>query len=164
MIDNDYYNPSINELELAYSYLAKRTLDYFNISLPNSKPECIIGLQRGGLITAVNLSHLLNVPMLVADYSHPDSVGDNKESHNQLIPTIPSHIKRIILVEDIVDTGNSANGLLSTIVLPKNCEVLIVTLFLKQGVKIINNTRVAPWRIIPIDAPFVNFPWEKKLQ
>jgi hypoxanthine phosphoribosyltransferase len=61
----------------------------YKISLSKPLPKYIIGLQRGGLIPAVLLSHKLNIPL-----------GNIKENHYQ-------NSKTILVVDDIADTGET---------------------------------------------------------
>jgi hypoxanthine phosphoribosyltransferase len=151
-----YYNPTFDEIVTACDTLATQILQHYN----NTKPDYLIGLQRGGLIPAVKLSHLLNVPLKVADYSHPNSAGDNKHTHNLVIPEFPPHTKRIVLVDDIIDTANSVNGFLNHLQLPNNCEIILVALYYKDSAILSQPIASYIWRWLQKDAPFVNFPWE----
>lgn len=156
-----FYNPTHDEIIVAYNFFAKQILAYFD-----GPPDYIIGLQRGGLIPATHLSHMLHTPLRIADYSHPNSVGDNKDTHNLIIPTFDEHVKKLVISEDIIDTGYVLHGFMDTLQVPDDCKVLIVTLFNKQGNIFEKADRydTITWRVIPQDAPFVNFPWEKSYE
>jgi len=75
------------------------------------KYDVIIGLSRGGLIPAVMLSHYLGVPLLPISYSASDGAGDNKVQTN--IEILPSYEEgtKILVVDDICDTGNTLKRL-----------------------------------------------------
>ena len=63
----------------------------------------IIGISRGGLIPAVYLSHYLNLPMRVVEYSTRDGmVGET--SHAWL-----STVRNALVVDDIADSGRTLN-------------------------------------------------------
>ena len=151
-----FYNPKYEELSDAFRDIAENVLKHFG-----GKPDYIIGLQRGGLIPAVHISHLLNTPLKVADYSHTDSVGDNKHSHIDYIPELPYTVRKVLLVDDILDTGSAVNGFLNALQLHDDCEVVIATLYNKRG-NIVDNCKytIFAWRTIQPGDPFVNFPWE----
>jgi len=73
--------------------------------------DYIVGLVRGGAVPAVYLSNLLVKPV----YLLPYSCRDNMLSHGNVIPhTIMSDLnagKKILLVDDIVDTGKTIHYL-----------------------------------------------------
>jgi len=64
-------------------------------------PDCIVGLARGGLVPAVRLSHMLNIPMVSLNLSlRDDKVGglDLSELHKY---------NNIAVVDDICDSGKT---------------------------------------------------------
>jgi len=69
----------------------------------NIKPKLIIGIARGGLIPAVALSHILEVPFKSTTWQDRD--GGIKE--NIFIPD------NSLVVDDINDTGLTFNGVCS---------------------------------------------------
>ena len=77
----------------------------------NTKYDLIIGISRGGLIPAVMLSHYLGVPLLPISYSASDGAGDNKEQTNiEILPSFDEGTK-ILIIDDICDTGNTLKRL-----------------------------------------------------
>lgn len=71
--------------------------------------DCIVGLARGGLIPAVQLSHILDVPMITVNFS----LRDNKVSTNLLEDTLMSKLdkyKHIAIVDDISDSGKTMHA------------------------------------------------------
>lgn len=64
-------------------------------------PDCIVGLARGGLVPAVRLSHILNIPMVPLNLSLRDGkVGELELS--QL-----AKYNNIAVVDDICDSGKT---------------------------------------------------------
>lgn len=61
--------------------------------IPREKYRAILGIARGGLIPAIYLSHLLDLPLL---FQLPEK-GDTND---------------ILVVDDLVDTGKTIKGLL----------------------------------------------------
>lgn len=90
-----------------------------NITVDNWKPDYIVGITRGGLIPAVMISHYFNVPCHTLNVSLRDNTefcesnfwmsehafgynSDTKSSDDSLK-------KKILIVDDINDTGNTIN-------------------------------------------------------
>lgn len=69
-------------------------------------PEVIVGLSRGGLVPAVVLSHQLKIPMVSMNWSLRD--GDHTDDLTDFI-----NGKRVLVVDDIIDSGNSISTLIS---------------------------------------------------
>jgi uncharacterized protein len=69
------------------------------------RPDYIVGLTRGGLTPAVIMSHMLDIPMLSLDVSLRD--GTLGPTSNCWIPEDVTNGKRILIVDDINDTGAS---------------------------------------------------------
>ena len=73
------------------------------INLYGSKPDMIIGIQRGGLIPAVHLSHYYDVPLQTMTVSFRDQsnvVGFD------VIAKVDPNIKTLI-IDDINDSGST---------------------------------------------------------
>lgn len=70
-----------------------------------TKFDVIVGLTRGGLISAVQLSHIMDTPMLPFNPHLLHSNGD--ERGNVKIPISPVVVRRILIVDDISDTGKT---------------------------------------------------------
>lgn len=74
-------------------------------------PDYIVGIVRGGLVPAVHLSHKLKVPLVTVAWNTRDTgVGGNE--HNCWIPEDLHAGKKILLVDDIVDGGDTIRELL----------------------------------------------------
>jgi hypoxanthine phosphoribosyltransferase len=64
-------------------------------------PDCIVGLARGGLVPAVRLSHMLNIPMVTLNMSlRDDKVGELELSQLH-------KYNNIAIVDDICDSGKT---------------------------------------------------------
>jgi hypoxanthine phosphoribosyltransferase len=74
--------PSYDEIHTACLGFAK----FFEQK--NWKFDLVVGIARGGLIPAVILSHLLDLPLLPIDYSSRKGRGDDRD-HTNLLPSIP---------------------------------------------------------------------------
>ena len=75
------------------------------INLYGSKPDMIIGIQRGGLIPAVHLSHYYDIPLQTMTVSFRDQ--SNVVGFDVLAKVDPN-IKTLI-IDDINDTGKTFN-------------------------------------------------------
>lgn len=73
------------------------------IEFSGEEYDYIIGLARGGLVPAVKLSHKLDIPMLAVNWQTRDSL------FRHIDPAIKTklHNKRILIVDDIVDSGET---------------------------------------------------------
>ena len=67
--------------------------------------QVVVGLTRGGLPPAVILSHFLDLPMIAFDPHLLHANGSEREPVR--LPFSPAVIKKIILVDDIADTGKT---------------------------------------------------------
>jgi hypoxanthine phosphoribosyltransferase len=118
--------------------------------------DCVIGLTRGGLLPAVIMSHLLNLPITPVNYSSKHGAGDNKD-HDNFLP-IMNH-RSILFVDDICDSGKTLVELYkhydyvpykqTAVIYYKESAVFEPTYFVHQ---------------IPKDSPWIIFPWEGLLK
>jgi hypoxanthine phosphoribosyltransferase len=67
------------------------------------RPDYVVGLTRGGLVPAVLLSHLLDVPM----HTLRVQLRDGDTEMNCWMPEDAVEGKRILIVDDINDTGET---------------------------------------------------------
>lgn len=69
-------------------------------------PDIVVGLTRGGLVPAVHLSHMFNVPMLPLQWSSRDFAKKDEFALERLIDRA-YHGTRLLIVDDIFDTGET---------------------------------------------------------
>jgi hypoxanthine phosphoribosyltransferase len=68
-------------------------------------PDYIVGIVRGGAIPAVLLSHRLGIPVVMVHWNTRDKGIDRRESNAWLSEDINFNNKKVLVVDDIVDTG-----------------------------------------------------------
>jgi hypothetical protein len=77
------------------------------------RPDCLIGIGRGGLVPAVYLSHRTGLPLLTVDHSS----GEHDFS-DELLEKLAARIRagaRMLIVDDINDSGATINYLRAAI-------------------------------------------------
>jgi xanthine phosphoribosyltransferase len=107
------------------------------ILLPQLKaynPDALVAIARGGLTLGHFLASGLNTNNLFAINSiHYD---DTKKLNNFKISNIPDldNFKKVVLVDDIVDSGETMQEILNILRLNyPNCEFKVVSLFYKKS-------------------------------
>lgn len=117
--------PTYGEVEGAVSHIA----DFIKYSTSKiHKVDLIIGVSRGGLIPAVMLSHMMNLPMQAVHYSSKTGAGDNKDHKNQL-PKFKA--KSILIVDDICDSGLTLSEMVSNYT-KLGCNVTTAVIYYKK--------------------------------
>lgn len=115
--------------------------------------DYVIGLNRGGLIPAVMLSHRLDVPMLALNWQTRDS--DLRKIPNTIKNLIKD--KNVLIVDDIIDSGETFKLLIKE--LEGICKHEIACLIYNEEQKIdCNYNHVTIKR--SVDSRWVNFWWE----
>lgn len=92
------------EIKLSWPKYNK-AIDEIAEHFKGDKFDVIIGLTRGGLIPAVRLSHIMDTPMLPFN-PHLLSTGGEARG-NVKLPISPVVNRRILIVDDISDTGKT---------------------------------------------------------
>jgi hypoxanthine phosphoribosyltransferase len=72
--------------------------------LKEQKPDLIVGIARGGLVPAVHLSHMLDLPMDTVLWQTRD--GGFKEYNKRISEQIRLR-KTVVFIDDINDTGTT---------------------------------------------------------
>lgn len=75
-------------------------------------PDYIVGIVRGGCVPAVYLSHKLKVPLVTVAWNTRDNTIFGNES-NCWIPEDLLAGKKVLLIDDIVDGGDTIRELLA---------------------------------------------------
>lgn len=99
-----FSHPTYNDIAAACKHIAE--FIHFNASAIG-KVNTIVGLSRGGLTPAVELSNIMNIPMVAIHYS--SKVGKGDKHHTNELPDFKG--KSILLVDDICDSGNTLKEL-----------------------------------------------------
>jgi len=149
MFEPSWLHPSYNEIHDA-CVEAKEMFAHYKFEFHH-----IAGVSRGGMLPAVILSHLLNLPLTPVSYSSKTGKGDDKNHVNQL-PTIDAH--NILIVDDICDSGNTLYEL-SNHYATTGSFVYTFALYYKSH----KTPAIIPdfkWRTIPEDADWIIFPYE----
>lgn len=115
--------------------------------------DIIVGLARGGMLPALILSHQLDCPVVVPNYSSKSGVGDNR-NHDNVLPNISG--KRILVVDDISDTGKTLVEVYEHYCMYNTVHTL--ALYYKEQPKGMVPTFY--WQKIPTDAEWIIFPFE----
>ena len=123
------------------------------------QPTAILGISRGGLIPAAILSYMLDVRLIQAvRVQHYDDQDNRLEAGPQFIegpqPFVTFNIEtqRLLVVDDIVDTGETLKLVLEA-VQPHADEVKVAALYVRS-----NQTHSADW-YWKIEDEWVVFPW-----
>ena len=109
-----------------------------NNETKKEKPQYVYGIPRGGLISAVILSHKLDIPLI--DTEHLIKLKNGP---------------RVLIVDDISDKGKSLISLLSKKV---KCKFVTTTLYVKESTKFVPDF----WIYKVADNVWVEFPWENE--
>lgn len=75
-------------------------------------PDYIVGIVRGGSIPAVFLSHKLNVPVQMVHWNTRDTSKWISNEHNCWVPEDIHEGAQVLIVDDIVDGGDTIKELL----------------------------------------------------
>jgi hypoxanthine phosphoribosyltransferase len=80
-------------------------------------PDKIVGVSRGGLMPGVILSHIFDKPFTALNWSTRDFVEENDHLKDQALwvsDQICNHGIKVVVVDDIADTGKTFSGLYDT--------------------------------------------------
>lgn len=141
--------PTYDHLQLIADGIAETVL-----AEHKKKPDYVIGVSRGGLVSAVRISHLLRVPMIPVSYSSTHGAGDDK-NHKNALPVLENHT--ILIVDDISDSGHTLKELVEFY--GKNNSVETATIYYKD--KSVHEPTYYGY-LIDDDFGWVDFPWEDR--
>lgn len=94
--------------------------------IDSAKFDLIIGINRGGCLPAVCLSHRLNTPATMIDYSTRDGANIHPSSIYGYFESISGRYPKVLIVDDLVDSGLSMTKLVKTASI--FCDVSVATL------------------------------------
>jgi len=110
--------------------------------------ECIVGINRGGSIPAIMLSHRLGIPCEILSWQTRDGINRDIAKLNELT----SNNAQILVVDDLVDTGLTVNQIKE--LAPK---VDIAVLLAKTDIPAIDYVGECCYN----DDRWIVFPWEQ---
>ena len=129
------------------------------------KPHAIVGIVRGGAVPAVMMSHLFGVPMIPIQWSNRDFHESQPLEWSDIIQAA-YHGKRFLLVEDIVDSGDTLREMLligaenyNPLSWRSNLKLSSLYFNTAQEVKVDYAVRMIDRRV---NQAWVEFPWEMK--
>jgi len=115
------------------------------------KPTHIVGVARGGLIPAVMLSHMLNIPMETLGISF----RDNKVTHHTKFKPIKK--AKYLIVDDINDSGTTFK-VISDVFRDKRLDFKTAAIINKKS----SHFSVDFFGEMFYYDDWINFPWENK--
>ena len=139
---------SWEEVEEAITALANAIKREFN-------PDVIVGVARGGLIPAVRLSHLLGDKLLRIIHVKYYKGANARLKKLELLADIERVEGRVLVVDDVADTGTSLEFVLNHLKGKGAQEVRTATIAYKP------KSRLKPDYFVYETDRWVVFPWEK---
>ncbi len=126
--------------------------------LKDKKFDCIVGISRGGVIPAAMLAYFLdNKKLQTISYSY--YAGEVRNKKLVSLSGIPKELrgKKILLVDDVVDSGKTMKKALDDLKKRKN-KIIIVALHYKSKLK----PKVKPdYFAEDPGTAWVVYPWEE---
>lgn len=145
-------HPSWYQIDKACAVLASKLIPF------HTKETAIIGLARGGLVPAVITSHILGLKVFPVSYSSQAGNGEYKQYENQLPDLIVRGFPRVIIIDDIVDSGHTMKEVAEHYI-SKHTKHSVTTCSLYYKVDSVYRPDLF-WQEIPADSPWIEFPWE----
>lgn len=103
-----------------------RDISHLYDQLKTKDIHLIVGINRGGCLPAVCLSHALKLPATMIDWSTRDGANVHPRSLYGYFEEISGKYKNVLIVDDLVDSGTSMKKVLQTAQL--FCNVGVATL------------------------------------
>ena len=151
-------------IQYTYQHFEEDMVDILGLS-NNFKAQMVFAPSRGGLIPAVRLSHLKNIPLGLIESSRMDFVKASK-----ILSTIPDEVTKIVIVDEILDSGATIIDILKAFDgLNRNLKVLVLPLVSLTTDLKIEDLKNITYEIIHIKnkhlkniekGTWVNFWWE----
>ena len=131
-----------------------KAIDKIAEHFKDEKFDVIVGLTRGGLIPAVRLSHIMDTPMLPFNPHLLHSNGD--ERGKVKLPISPVVVRRILIVDDISDSGKTFNKCMKFFE-KRGFNVSTVAVYINKKTTIFTPT----YYVYDSQKRWVVFPYEK---
>lgn len=155
----------LNKLNFDYE-LFEKSMTVLKEVILREEPELILAPSRGGLIPGVRLSHLCNLPLGLIESSRLDYIKSTVIHWNQ---SELSRMSKIVIVEDILDTGKTLTSILDVILgspgIKENTgfEIVVLPLVVANNEYEYPDDRVSIYETEVVDQDtWVDFWWEEK--
>ena len=113
----------------------------------------VVGIYRGSLGMAAHISNLFNIQMSIVGYQPRN--GTDKIPYWILNKMSPRHTKKVLVVDDIYDTGKTMNEVINLVKGTEPVDTLGYVLFGSENIKediYFCNLHDGRW---------IEFPWER---
>lgn len=142
---------------IQYTYADfKRDIRTLVFQIDGKKYDFIVGINRGGSIPAVCLSHALKIPATMIDYSTRDGSNINPKCALEFFMRIRG--SKILIVDDLIDSGVSLKSLLTTA--NAYCDVEVATLLYNTDIKLDNKHYFGSMFSRQVEKRYFDFWWE----
>lgn len=121
--------------------------------------DIIVGVNRGGCVPAVILSHALKVPVTMIDYSTRDGANIHPKSLYRYFEDLSEEFTDVLIVDDLVDSGKCIQEILTSARL-FTC-VSVATLLYNTDVKLPVNHYCGTMYSRKEDSRYFDFWWEE---
>jgi hypoxanthine phosphoribosyltransferase len=121
--------------------------------------DLIIGINRGGSIPAVCLSHALGIPATMVDWSTRDGVNIHSTSMHTYFENITDNYRNILIVDDLIDSGTSMKKLLD--IVTRFCAPTVATLLHNTDVELEVDHYYGTAYSRQTEPRYFDFWWEK---
>lgn len=122
------------------------------------KDSVILALKRGGFATAAALSNKLKLPISTVSYQTRDG---NDEKPNFLEPDLIKNAKKVIIPDDIYDTGETIETTIRTLIDEYGIELKNIMALFHYTSEKVYETKLEYYRVMANNkGKFVHFPWE----
>ena len=141
---------------VSYEMLHEDVTNYGIYKIPDHLKDSldfIVGVSRGGLLPAIILSHLYNIPLMPVQYS--SQLGNGDKNTHVLIPEFARNTN-ILLVDDLADSGNTLKEL-ANIFTAKGVNAKTFVIYYKESSVYQPDYFV---HRVGADFPWIVFPYE----
>ena len=122
------------------------------------RPHVVLGPSRGGLAIGVMMSHYFDIPFHGFEWQTRDGKVQNSSQLKQLLSKYNG--KRIVIIDDINDTGTTLQGISNTVnLMDMQKNVKFVTLFDKLSSSF-GEVQITANEVAPEDEKWIVYPWE----
>lgn len=126
--------------------------------LGSTQFDLIIGINRGGCIPAVCLSHALKVPATMIDYSTRNGSNIHPSSLYRFFENVSENYRKVLIVDDLIDSGTSIRQVILNARI--FCDVVVATLLHNTDVNIGVDHYYGTAYSRKLEPRFFDFWWE----